>query len=444
MKTPLLAAAILVLAGSGCFDSRDPIDLASPVSDRAAEGRAASGTTEGPVVSMTSNSAGCWISTTVPEFREVFGDGGFRFAWRAAPGSSGEPVTGFSYAIDRSPWSPFSDTTAWPAQGDPAWFPEPGPHKFFVRAIDDAGAITVLEAGLRVFPGPRIWPESERYILVVLDTSPEALIDAQVWPADYESTELSLVEFWLGGFHYQVHQTNGVNAPPTAVLDRASTVLWLHSTDSAAGDPSVLRSYHADPPNPMPSWVESGGNLILCGIQPVNALRYFENIDTGQTQFVSSDPVEFDATLTDVSLADHWVATNGIGTIVSTVGNAEGNESLALRTCRSRIVAGPNPYPDLHAGPSTSRLDARAAARGFGYYDRGILPISLDLAGKMDVIYTANRTEDAIAIRRLTEPGVNGNLIYLGFHPSFVHRREFRQFVRAALADFGEQAANLP
>jgi hypothetical protein len=99
------------------------------------------------------------------------------------------------------------------------------------------------------------------------------------------------------------------------------------------------------------------------------------------------------------------------------------------------VTSGPNPYPDLPFDALT--WPNGPVYRGFGYYDRGIHLRDLG-ASSAEVIYTANDSNDAIGIRRLTTPGVNGNLVYLGFHPYFVERPAFRQLIRAVLTDFGE------
>ena len=54
------------------------------------------------------------------------------------------------------------------------------------------------------------------------------------------------------------------------------------------------------------------------------------------------------------------------------------------------------------------------------------------------MIYTDAATGEAVGIRKLTSPGVNGNTMYLGFHPYFIQKSAFREFLGAALTDFGE------
>ena len=132
-------------------------------------------------------------------------------------------------------------------------------------------------------------------------------------------------------------------------------------------------------------------------------------------------------------IVDHWAATRlGVARVERTFGNTN-TYPLApdrLRLARSRI-GGANPYPDLPFDPLT--WPRGPERRGFGYYDRDLTPMP-----GAEAIFDFNDTNLPIAIRRLTSPGVNGNTMYLGFHPYFVGRPEFRTFLEAVLEDFGE------
>jgi hypothetical protein len=395
----------------------------------------------GPSITMVSNILGTWRSGSNAAPREVFAGQGIRFEWRARPGPAGVPVAGFGTAVDdTSAWSPFSiSSTEFPEQlpGEPDifWFPDAGAHTFFVRAVDEGGFLRVLAAQIVVFQGPRFTPADERYVLIVLDTDPGTLQEDSVWPLNYQEVELGLIRYWFDGYDYLVHETRSRDKPALSLLDAASSVFWFHSTQ-ARGESSVLRTYHESPPNPLPSYIASGGNFFLCGLQPVQALRYFEETETGNVVFQLNDPVRFATTLLDTTLVDHWIASQfGIGIIQRSIGNTspDGLANDRLRVARSH-VGGANPYPDLNFDPLT--WPQGSTRRGFGRYDRGILPI--DTSDPAEVIFTANDSSDPVAIRRLTEPGVNGNLVFLGFHPYFVERPAFRQFVRAVLTDFGE------
>jgi hypothetical protein len=399
----------------------------------------------GPCVTLVSNILGTWNCADPPVTREVFAGQGLRFNWTAVPGPSQVPVAGFSIAVDdTSLWSPFSlaleEFPEQPLEGpEELWFPEEGAHTLFVRAIDEGGFLRVLAAQLRVFQGPRFCPPSERYVLVVLDTDAGALQADSIWPLDYEDVELGLVQYYFDGYDYQVHETRGAQKPDLALMNCASSIFWIHSVDSRT-DSSILSTYHSDPPNPLPSYVASGGNLFVCGLQPLNAMRYFEDAETGEILFQPNNPVSFQGTVTDTTLVDHWAATQfGIALIERTIANTNSPAEAVnrLRLAKSQVPTGANPYPDLPFDPLT--WPQGPVRRGFGYYDRGILPVDTgDPSTMAQTIYTANETSDAIAIRRLTSPGVNGNLVYVGFHPYFIERPAFRQFVRAVLSDFGE------
>jgi hypothetical protein len=218
------------------------------------------------------------------------------------------------------------------------------------------------------------------------------------------------------------------------LLNKASSIFWFHSAENEAGASSILELYHTTPPNPLPSYVASGGNLFLCGLNPSEAVRYTENVETGRVERMTT--LNFEATLTDSTIVPHWVAAAfGIARMERIVRNTNEGADTAfrLRTCRSQVTGGDNPYPDLVFDPLT--WPAGTVRRGFGYYDRAIVPIT---GSTTEPIYSANDTGDAIAVRRLTSRGVNGNLVYLGFHPYFVERPAFREFIRAVLTDFGE------
>jgi hypothetical protein len=289
---------------------------------------------------------------------------------------------------------------------------------------------------LRVFQGPRFVPTEQRYVLVVVDTDPESLQNNFIWPVDYEDVELGLIRYDFAGYNFQVHETRGQQKPSFALLNAASSIFWFHSADNLAGDTSILELYHKTPPNPLPSYVASGGNLFICGLAPSSAMRYVEDAQTGEVRFLQNTPLNFQSTLTDTTLIPHWLAAQfGISRVERVIQNTNGSAQAPdrLRTCRSQVTTGANPYPNLVFDPLT--WPNGTLLRGFGYYDRGVIPIA---GSTTEPIYTANDSGESIGVRRLTSPGVNGNLVYLGFHPYFVERPAFRDFLRAVLTDFGE------
>jgi hypothetical protein len=405
-----------------------------------------SNTMNGPRLVLASNLAGTFRLQDPTERRDVF-SAGICFQWLRTPGPAGHPVTGYSYAIDdtTSGWSPFDpNLTEWPPAGSPPWYPDAGPsgvdHSFFLRASDEAGYVSYVEARLRFFDGPRHTPFHERLILVVLDTDASTLMEDGIFPRQYPEIEEDIVSFYFRGFGYQIHKTAGVIPPPTEVLNRATSVCWLHSCDLTTGaDQSVLKTYHIDPSttNILESYVAAGGNLLICGINPCEAMRYYEDAATGQ-RWLEPYPVEYYRTVTDPTARPHWVFTQlGIRRIEDRVLNTSIYDThRRLRVVTSEMACGANPYPDLHFDPMCWPNGPQQ--RGFGFYDYNVEPE----LGVAEILYTLTDTGIPVGIRKFIGPGVNGNAIYLGFHPYFVQRREFREFVLAALHDFGERRIN--
>lgn len=411
----------------------------SPKDQRASRGNVArfsvTDVLNGPRIAMRSNVAGTFRTGDPEETRELFAGQGIRFEWRASPGPSGSPVAGFSYAVeDTAEWSPYSENAVeWPEQiqGDEEvlWFPQSGPHAFFVRVIDLGGFVNVLAAKLQVFDGPRFCDPGERFVLIVLDTDPGSLEESLIFPVGYNPVERGLVDYWFEGYNYQVFETRGEEEVPVALMNCASSTVWIMSAAVNDGDVPVLLGYHATPPNPLPSYVASGGNMFLLGIQPAQALRYFERVEEPVPQ-IQNFPVVFQRTITDSTFSPHWGYTRfGIARINETIGNTNtGPVTDRMQKARS-VIAG---YPDLVFDPLTWPEGPRL--RGFGYYDRDIIPVT----GVAEAIYKLNDTNLTVGVRRLTAPGPNGNTVYLGLHPYFVERPGFRELVRKVLGQFGE------
>jgi hypothetical protein len=196
------------------------------------------------------------------------------------------------------------------------------------------------------------------------------------------------------------------------------------------GDVILFESYHRQPPNPLSSYVSAGGNLFVLGLSPVELMRYFERQEGSPG--LQNYPVIFSRTLTDTTLLPHWAATHfGIARISESVSNTSASSAQAnrLRVAKAMVPG----YPDLPFDPLT--WPDGPAQRGFGYYDRDIVP----LAGAAEVIYRANAVDGpAIGVRRLNDPQAGGSTVYLGLHPYFVERPAFRDLVRAVLISFGE------
>ncbi|HMB70976.1 MAG TPA: hypothetical protein VKU85_16795, partial [bacterium] len=354
------------------------------------------------------------------------------FQWDAVPGQSGLPVDAFSWAWgDTTNWSPWSQVREYPPGGGQAPLPV-GPARLFVRARDTQGFTSIVEIPLDVYPGPRDCPPQDRSILVVLDTDAETMISSVgVFPPSYEVIERALVDSWFQDFAFQLHETDRGRIPlEPALLSCAGTTVWIHSSTPGFGDNSLLLDFHRIEGNRtlLPSYVNAGGNFILCGLQPSEAIRYFRRPGPpGGNPVFSAYPLNLESPAIATAVP-HWMATGmGVASIESTVTNTDAYPSLRLGTATSAIAG----YPDLPFDPLTWPDGPRK--RGFGFYDRGVQPV----AGA-EVLYAADGSGPPLAVRHLVAPGPNGNAIYLGIHPYFVERPAFRAFLAKALTDFGE------
>jgi hypothetical protein len=279
-------------------------------------------------------------------------------------------------------------------------------------------------------------------VLVVLDTEPSDLIDDGIWPTVYAIVERIQIESCFTGFDITVHETDGETGPAWEDFGRASSVFWFTSGNAYTIAHSVFGTWHQSPlaENPLPSYVEAGGNLFLCGIHPAVSVRFFERSDT--RGLARQDyPVVFESTVTDSSWAPHWWASRlGIARVEAWVGNTVAASAAGdrLRIARSRVTGGANPYPDLFFDPL--RWPNGPDQRGFGFYDLDVRTRT-GVPNPAETIYERDDTGLAVGVRRLTSPGLEGNLVYLGLHPSFVQLPEVQELVRAVLADFGETPA---
>lgn len=352
------------------------------------------------------------------------------FRWRTRAGPSGKPAIAVDLSLDDGTWMATD-----PDQDMAAFDLATGNHTFSVRARDEFGFERRVDFPMRVHDAPRDRPGAERTVLVVLDTSPLSLQNSFIWPGAYRLAERALLEQALTGYRLVMHETSGTVAPAPALLSQAEVVVWVHSAIAGTGgDPSVLQSLHAGEPNVLAAWLAAGGKLVLCGLMPSVACAWGEDwwMDpVRQTAW----PYVFGPPEPPGSGLAHWAGVHaGIGEVARFVYNTNVGQDAQRRLARatSRITSGPNPYSDLPFDPLT--WPQGTVRRGFGFYDLGLEVVP---GSGAEVIYTANGSDDAVAVRRLAPAGGPGSVIWLGLHPYFVERPAFRAFLRAALADFG-------
>ncbi|MEZ5064535.1 MAG: hypothetical protein R3B81_07340 [bacterium] len=383
----------------------------------------------GPLVSLQSNLGGCWSSADATTSANIFRTG-LRFTWQASPGSSGSPPVLTEWAIG-SPenWTPADEGGGvFPPEGEAPWIPDAGPVTFWVRTHDLAGFERVLGIELNVLE-PR-----GRGVLAVIDTPTTGALESDgAVSSDYDARELELVtNEWLGNRDLTVLPARGQSDVLDAeVLARVSTIVWVHGASAFDGDSSTLRhtvSTIAPDLSLLASWRQAGGNLVICGVNPTDALRYLARPDCG-ADYALNDPIDFAATLDSPDYIPHLAATQlAWGSTEQVVRNTVSSPTLQLAVARSQRPG----WPDLPFDPST--VPNGSSVQGFGYYDRGISPLA-----PAEVVYTADDTGSPIAIAQLAGPGRHGSTVVLGFHPFFVDPTAAGALFDVMLDSFGER-----
>lgn len=354
---------------------------------------------------------------------DLFADTGFLFHFRGRPGD--RPLASLSYSLDGGSW-----TAATPSLAS-RWITLPaGNHQFRIVAVDDIGRTRDFPLALAMHERPSSHAPEDRYVLLLLDTDPQELVDAFIWPPDYATVERALFTDLLDGYPVRVFETHGTDAPPFDTVAGASAVIWVLSATTLSR--SLLEAMPADAENPVAAYRRAGGPVLLFGLNPSEPCRRIEHWFGPGPVVVGSDPVDFIA-LQDDEGPPHWFAEAfGLAQVQHHVRRPDFDPGLGV--ARSAVTSGANPYPDLPFDPLS--WPGGPGMAGFGYFDTGLVPVS---GSGAEVLYTRDDTGEAVAIRRVGVPG-EGSTIWMGFHPYFVERPACRAFLRAALTDFGVPA----
>lgn len=201
------------------------------------------------------------------------------FNWNANLGAYDGVVTGYSYAYDNPIWSPWNlESINYPEDMSEAFIPSLGNHTFYVRAKDEAGLVTTAEFPFVVHHGPTSLEETR--IFMLQDFHMEAFGDFYPSPEKYRS-------FWsdsiLINFDHTILDPREEDSDDIPIRDLSrSTTLILTTDDFESGEYPQVATWHDQNINPIWSYVNSGGNLLLCGFMPAwNFLIDNDFIDTG-------------------------------------------------------------------------------------------------------------------------------------------------------------------
>jgi hypothetical protein len=208
---------------------------------------------------------------------QVFEGTRVAFDWIGDASLYGGLVVCYEYAYDDpNAYSPCDiANTAYPPDA-PDFVPALGMHTLYVRATDDLGLQFEATFAFEVLPGPGGIGPAERGVLYVDDFSAGTGTPGTLFPTD-EAEEA----FWdevLAGIPRTNFDAETQNDIPSAdVIGAASTIIWYIDQGSqleTANQPENFR-------NPLWAYVSAGGNVILCGTTPTDALtpdNYFDPI----------------------------------------------------------------------------------------------------------------------------------------------------------------------
>ncbi|MFH1680355.1 MAG: hypothetical protein ABIH26_06895 [Candidatus Eisenbacteria bacterium] len=238
----------------------------------------AADTTTGVVV-IRSNVMGT-ATTGSAHVGQIFEGTRVFFSWRANLGSYDGVPTGYGHTYDNPLWTAWDLLdTRYPRQGD--FVPLRGPHTFYARVRDEAGEVVSASFPFEVYAGPRNLDTTS--VLVLSNFHIEsARGEFYPKPEKYESfwTDTLLINF---NHDFYDARTERVNDPPIRLMSRSTTIILpTDDWEGESGQHPIVAQWHDNRTNPIWSYVDAGGNLLICGFFPDwNFLPDNDFIDTG-------------------------------------------------------------------------------------------------------------------------------------------------------------------
>ncbi len=202
------------------------------------------------------------------------------FSWRANLGSYDGVPTGYSHAYDQPLWTPWDlSDTRFPREG--SFIPLRGPHTFFARVRDEAGEIVSAAFPFEVFAGPR---NLDTTAVLVLSNFHVESARGEFYPQP-EKYERFWSDSLLANFNHDFYdaRTLRINDPPIRLMSRSTTIIVpTDDWEGGAGQFPIMALWHDLRTNPLWSYVDAGGNLLVCGFNPDwNFLPDNDYLDTG-------------------------------------------------------------------------------------------------------------------------------------------------------------------
>jgi hypothetical protein len=216
------------------------------------------------VITIRSNVLGTQ-STGSDRVGQVFEGTRVVFSWRANLGSYDGVVTGYSHAYDNLIWSAWDlNDVRYPAEGD--FTPLRGRHTFFARARDEAGEIVSASFPFEVFAGPRNLDTTNVLLLNNFHISANTAFYPP--PDRYRDwwTDSLLVNF---KFTFYDPRTELEGDPPIRLMSRSTTIIVpTDDWEGGGGSYPIISEWHTRDENPLWSYVDAGGNLLILGFYP--------------------------------------------------------------------------------------------------------------------------------------------------------------------------------
>jgi len=242
-------------------------------------------TDAGPWLIVRSNIAtGAVAGGSGPKFQlgsqlQMFQGETASFSWNASAQDYGGEVVGYTYALDDTSTFPVLDPRATGVTFEPSQLP-PGPHFFYVRAVDDGGLVSNAVVRLLVIHPTFKDPGAARSILFVDDSvvqlgngsGPNDQIETQWWTERGATGDGPLIG--LGGVPYTEWDTSeqglgsveGRKAPSVSDLAGFSTVVWTTDfQNSGSVQTALFKTVAGEGHSELQEYLRAGGTLILTG-----------------------------------------------------------------------------------------------------------------------------------------------------------------------------------
>jgi len=239
----------------------------------------------GPSLYVLSNIAtGPVAGGTGPKYQlgsqlQIFQGETVSFSWGAYTDSYGEEIAGYTYALDDTSTFPVLDPRATGVTFEPSQLP-PGPHFFYVRAVDDGGLVANAVVRFLVIHPAFKDPGAPRSILFVDDSivqlgngsGPNDQTETQWWTERGATGDGPLIG--LGGVPYAEWDTSeqglgtveGRKPPSVSDLATFSTVVWTtDAQNSGSVQTALFKTAAGEGQSELQEYLRAGGTLILTG-----------------------------------------------------------------------------------------------------------------------------------------------------------------------------------